>query len=495
MRTLLFSFTILASIYANGQFVNGTFQDAFVSDCSAGPSWNIPNDLSNLPERTETFQPGNAWVDMTPCGAFGNGTWIEQTLPTIANNCYSVTFDLGSYCGWDGSDAGIYVTVDGVALGDRIYNDVFSCVAGTLGWNTFTSPVFVATSNFTTIRFTGEGRCSAISPTSGFDACTPIGAIGNPGVIAFDNVIFNSLGATTENLTFEDEFICANSTITIGEAEDGFDYIWSTGETTPTIEVDAAGTYTFEYTGACVDGSASITVLQGIEPITVSIGSDTLLCSPFSLVLPTQASNVLWSTGEVASSIDVNAYGTYWARSETECGTNVDSISISETTVPVVNINDSYTLCEGDSLEISLPGGISNIVWSNGQSDSSAFISEAGTYFLTYSSLCAQYQKSFVVIVNDCDCDIYVPNSFTANDDGLNDVWKPYLDIECEFTLKIWNRWGEKIFETSNSDLAWTGNANNGSYYVPDDVYLYTIEYRSGQVEWKTLKGTVSIIR
>ncbi len=494
MRAYLLSIFLLVTNSCHTQFVNGTFQDNFAYDCTAGPSWVIPTDNNLIPERTDVFQSGNAWVDMTPCGNWGNGTWIEQTIPTVINQCYSVTFDLGSYCGWDVSDAGIRVTVDGVQVGERIFNNVFSCIPGTLGWDTFTSEVFVATGTTSTVRFTADGVCTELSPIDGFYACTPIGAPGDPGVIAFDNVVLNSLGASVENLVFENETICPGQSITIGEAIDGLTYVWTTGETTPTINVNSSGTYSFDYTGACSTGSGTIVVEAGELPAAISLGSDTILCSPFSYSMPLQSEPVIWSTGATDFSITVNDYGTYWAISQSACGLSTDSISLLSTEQITFTLEDVFTLCEGDSLRISLPDLVTDFSWNDGTLEREIAIGTSGNYQLNYFDGCAAKQESFLVSVEDCSCNIYIPNSFTASDNGINDVWKPYLDVECDYILQVWNRWGEKVFETNNQE-PWTGNADNGAYYSPDGIYVYRLEYRTSKVEWKELTGTVCLIR
>ena len=57
-----------------------------------------------------------------------------------------------------------------------------------------------------------------------------------------------------------------------------------------------------------------------------------------------------------------------------------------------------------------------------------------------------------------CDCDIYVPNSFTPNHDNLNDKFQPYSNCEfIDYNLMIFNRWGEKIYETTRTNISWDG--------------------------------------
>ena len=93
---------------------------------------------------------------------------------------------------------------------------------------------------------------------------------------------------------------------------------------------------------------------------------------------------------------------------------------------------------------------------------------------------------------------MYIPNSFTPDNDGLNDVWRfEGIDVdEDHFELLIFNRWGEVVHRTTDFNAGWNGNVNNGDYYVPDGVYTYRIETRSRTTQDnKVITGQITIIR
>ncbi len=77
---------------------------------------------------------------------------------------------------------------------------------------------------------------------------------------------------------------------------------------------------------------------------------------------------------------------------------------------------------------------------------------------------------------------IYVPNTFTPNNDGVNDVWKIIYDLNCweNVEFKIFNRWGQNIYVGNANDFEdypfWNGSVNNGSYLVSDGVYYYEVK-------------------
>jgi gliding motility-associated-like protein len=69
----------------------------------------------------------------------------------------------------------------------------------------------------------------------------------------------------------------------------------------------------------------------------------------------------------------------------------------------------------------------------------------------------------------------YAPNAFTPNNDGLNDYWLPEFTGISKYDIKIFNRWGDVIFESDNPAKAWTGSVHNGEYFAQDGVYNYVV--------------------
>jgi gliding motility-associated-like protein len=92
---------------------------------------------------------------------------------------------------------------------------------------------------------------------------------------------------------------------------------------------------------------------------------------------------------------------------------------------------------------------------------------------------------------------VYVPSAFTPNDDGTNDMFKAIgMDVK-DFSMIIFNRWGEKIFETKDINQGWDGTYKG----VPSPVGLYIWQIEANDNNGKTLvtdmqrKGTVGLIR
>jgi gliding motility-associated-like protein len=94
---------------------------------------------------------------------------------------------------------------------------------------------------------------------------------------------------------------------------------------------------------------------------------------------------------------------------------------------------------------------------------------------------------------NCADCAIYVPTAFTPNGDGLNDVFKPKLNcLSYEFHCTIFNRWGQKIFETNDINKGWDGNYSGNK--LPPGSYVYYISYKTSTGINKSARGMVVLI-
>ena len=92
---------------------------------------------------------------------------------------------------------------------------------------------------------------------------------------------------------------------------------------------------------------------------------------------------------------------------------------------------------------------------------------------------------------------VFLPNSFSPNGDGHNDVFRLRSNVVQEFELLVFDRWGEQVFRSQSQDEAWDGRFRNQE--LPPDVYGYYLRYRClGQSEedpWQVLKGNLSLIR
>lgn len=135
----------------------------------------------------------------------------------------------------------------------------------------------------------------------------------------------------------------------------------------------------------------------------------------------------------------------------------------------------------------------------NEKEPSHTYIS-AGSYLVTLytENIHGCGDSAHFRVIVEPEFTIYVPNSFTPNGDGLNDVFKPKGIGVDEYELQIFNRWGQLVFESNNIEIGWDGTVNKlgGKSQAPQDVYVYKITARNvfGQVPFGK-EGHVSLIR
>lgn len=88
---------------------------------------------------------------------------------------------------------------------------------------------------------------------------------------------------------------------------------------------------------------------------------------------------------------------------------------------------------------------------------------------------------------------VYIPNVFTPNGDGRNDVWLVYGYIIRSIRVSIFNQWGQKIFVTTNQQTGWDGT--NRGKQQPVGVYLYVVEMKMSDGSVVTRKGSINLVR
>jgi len=164
---------------------------------------------------------------------------------------------------------------------------------------------------------------------------------------------------------------------------------------------------------------------------------------------------------------------------------------------PDLNLGQDTTLCLGETLVLNTNN--SATIWQNQEISSTFEILENGIYTAQINGEeCNRYDTIAVDFKNCEDCLIF-PNVFTPDNDGVNDTFSPVLDCEIVFEnyfLQIYNRWGQKVFTSSDQNTGWDGTQQNKS--SPSDVYVWyaSFIFYVNEIEHRqTLKGDVTLVR
>jgi gliding motility-associated-like protein len=90
---------------------------------------------------------------------------------------------------------------------------------------------------------------------------------------------------------------------------------------------------------------------------------------------------------------------------------------------------------------------------------------------------------------------IYIPNAFTPNGDGLNDVFQPKGEFVKNYNMYIFDRWGMMIFHTDDFNKGWNGCVNGGTRICQEDTYVYVIEVTDGTGKQHKYIGKVTLLQ
>lgn len=215
--------------------------------------------------------------------------------------------------------------------------------------------------------------------------------VSQPGIyIATVQTIYGCTASDTVEVTaFANPVISGNLTFCNGDytvltASGGDTYLWSNGVTTPSINVNAAGTYSVTATtsNGC-SGNAAVSVMQSPTP-DAQISGNTVICSGVGTTLTASASNAyVWSNGVTTQSITANNPGIYTVTvSNAEGCSNTASVNV--TIMEDVTISGVSSICEGQSTTLSVSGE-GTYLWSNGATTSFISVVQPGLYSVTVS--------------------------------------------------------------------------------------------------------------
>ena len=151
---------------------------------------------------------------------------------------------------------------------------------------------------------------------------------------------------------------------------------------------------------------------------------------------------------------------------------------------------DSVTICRPNVLTLDV--GDANwysVQWQDGSRGSNYLVYESGLYSATVTHACGKYEDSVHVYVRDCEIQMWIPNAFTPNGDGRNDIFLVEgRNIEM-FEIHIYNRWGREVYSSCNMEEGWNGTVDGEP--CSQGVYTYTIKFRTNfEMDTRERKGT-----
>lgn len=283
-----------------------------------------------------------------------------------------------------------------------------------------------------------------------------------------------------------DTTMCLGKTLLLQAGNPGMNYRWQDGSTAPTHTVSTAGIYWVDVENAlgCITRD-SIRVAYLTPPV-VFLGADTTLCAGQSLTLDNFLPGVkyLWQDGTTQSSYTITRPGKYWVRASLDVCSESDTILVAYQPLPPVVFSGDTAMCRGSSVLLSAAVPGATYRWQDGSTGATLLATQEGDYWVEVrQGLCSTTSSRRI---RYSDCEPFIPNIITPNADALNETFFiRNIDIR-EWSLEIYNRWGQKVYGVSQYGNDWAARD------VADGVYYYKL---SNVRQGRAYKGYVEVVR
>lgn len=291
-----------------------------------------------------------------------------------------------------------------------------------------------------------------------------------------------------------DTTICAGISIDKSVNIPGVSYLWSTGSTSNTQVISPPGLYWLRVNNEGCSSTDTIAISSRALPY-LNLGNDTILCNNSTLALnaSTADASYVWSDGTTGPTFEVKKSGEYWLRLQVDGCENADSLKVTYKATPQFTLGPDQSLCNKPEILLQPNKVYPFAEWQDGSPGTSFLASTPGLYYLKQANECGVYTDSIKLTKGICAFSI--PNAFTPNGDGRNDVFKALFYGEVQsFSLKIFNRWGQEIYSTVELQKGWDGRVNGKLQETGTYVYLVTykmVNEGSPQV----LRGSLTLVR
>ncbi len=326
--------------------------------------------------------------------------------------------------------------------------------------------------------------------------------------------IFISIPAITQNPSCHDS---CNGMVIIAPigGTPPYSYSWNTGSVNDTVFMLCAGVYSVIITDSIQCKSFATLTLNNPTPLLINPSVNHIPCEGVcigSISANASGSNppytYLWNTTQTNSIINGLCPGLYsvTVTDQKNCkAEDTASISINSIFTNVSVWADQDTIFKDLSTQLHA-SHLNNVnynwlpstgLYNANTADPIAMPLTTTTYYLTITDQYGcKHSDSITIFVIDQLCGepyIFIPNGFSPNNDLQNDVFFVRSEILDEMNIKVFDRWGEKVFESNSTQNGWDGRFK-GSYCQPG-VFVYYFKGRCQNQKYFEKKGNITLIR
>lgn len=295
--------------------------------------------------------------------------------------------------------------------------------------------------------------------------------------------------------------LCAGDSVVLSATSNmpNASYLWSTAVFTPQITVTPVITSTYTVT-ATVSGcysDTSVVITVNPSPQLTVTPSTIELCDGESVVIDVisdmSGTNFSWSNSMTGTPITITPAASFTLTltgTAAGCSTTIN-LPVDVIPMPTVSLGEDGYVCEGEPVTLSPKGSYQTLLWWDGATQPTHLVYDPGTYWLTaFNGKCNVVDSVFF---DECP-QLKVPNVFTPNGDGFNDVFRPeYTSVEIR-SFVVYSRWGSTVYSSQDPEPRWDGTHLGTP--CAEGVYYYIIRYfnpKFGLVQEKA--GSVQLLR
>lgn len=175
-----------------------------------------------------------------------------------------------------------------------------------------------------------------------------------------------------------------------------------------------------------------------------------------------------------------------------------DTLNLQVYPNPHVSLESHDSLCSGNGVMLNPGSGFASYKWQDGSTQPQLNATSEGLYWVsvTDNNGC---EANASIQVNLCELMIFMPNVFTPNHDGVNDIFLPIYnpDIPFTFQMQIFNKWGELLFTTNDVAEGWNGIYKGA--LCTEDVYTWVITFSAPEnyrfIQKSPMRGNVMLLK
>jgi len=299
-----------------------------------------------------------------------------------------------------------------------------------------------------------------------------------------------------------DTAICDGATVELKTTEPYESYIWQDENELPSYITGSAGQYSVKATDvhSCSNFDTINVVVHPLPE--VYIGQDTVLCEGETITLNIEENfeQISWWNGIEGHIVETDETGTLWVDVEDFNGClGNDSIYIDQLYYPNVDLGKDTSLCDGIEYQLNAGNGDYEYEWWDGSDENWNTVVDSGEYWVSATNKCGTVNSSIYISTRDCNPDIYFPNAFTPNGDGINDKFLPVpvSNDVYESKLMIFSRFGQVIYQTDDMNIGWDGTSKGNLCDVGS--YIWMISYKHYQdginLSTTTRTGNITLLK